>query len=130
MALYSGIIKSVLSFGSKRLFSGMNTTRIENNSSKHLKFGETIFNKEKIISVQARNSFLYLRYPYIFTIKYAKIHKTTTYVGAGSNVHFSLPLEDIHSSIQFKYKYKEKADIKEALLLFQDCPNCKITDEL
>jgi len=98
--------------------------------AKYLKFGNQLFNKEKILQVHTRKSFLYIWYPYIMEIKYAKINKTTSYVNVGRDVSFSVPIEDINSSMDFIYKYETTHEILNDLKQFKECPNVEIINEL
>ena len=98
--------------------------------SKYIKFGGHFLSKDKIVQVTARNSFMYLRYPFIMDIKYAKMNKTTSYINIGKEASFSIPVEDTHSSMDFQCKYMEKAHIEEDLELFRECPNAEIRNTI
>ena len=98
--------------------------------TKYLKFNNQLFNKEKILQVHMRNSFLYIRYPYIMEIKYAQINKTRIYVNVDKDVGFSLPYLDLNSSIDFAYKYETKQHMLDNLKQFTDCPNIEIINKL
>lgn len=90
-----------------------------------IRIGKNILQPQKILSIHARSSRMYLRYPYMLNIQYDEPSEDMILLPVGN----ILWIDEDYTAIS--YKYENKLAIKKFLdYVRQKAPNCKIRDDI
>ncbi len=100
-------------------------------AQRYIRVCNAVFNKHKVLNVEARNSMLYIWNPYVLEVQYAKQWTQTNYVNVGGKLSYSIPMETQHDSMDHKYVFEQHVDVMKVYNeLKLECPNARCVNNI